>query len=157
MREFQSTHSMRSATKTPIMDKETGEQFQSTHSMRSATDGIPSILKKNYFNPRTPCGVRRNIGMQIRFQQRYFNPRTPCGVRPIRLRIGMTSELFQSTHSMRSATSTVFSFSATRSNFNPRTPCGVRPQINANSLKKFPLICISFSFKPTTNNIYSHI
>ena len=54
------------------------------------------------FNPRTPCGVRRNpkgnstAGI-------YFNPRTPCGVRPER-----------QLHAEGGM------------DFNPRTPCGVR-------------------------------
>ena len=90
---------------------------------------------RDYFNPRTPCGVRPCRLRQGSPCQTNFNPRTPCGVRP-----AMT--VFQNLR---------------RENFNPRTPCGVRLQINANLLKKFPLICISFSFKSTINSIYSHI
>ena len=77
-----------------------------------------------------------------------FNPRTPCGVRHVIFQSSMGTKLFQSTHSLRSATR---DFSAhggdeavsihallaecdrTRdktpepfSCFNPRTPCGVR-------------------------------
>ena len=81
------------------------EQFQSTHPLRGATNVIVTGLrgrgisihaplagcdekqmfvreKELYFNPRTPCGVRRlrqlfdNHGID-------FNPRTPCGVRLI--------------------------------------------------------------------------
>ena len=33
------------------------------------------------FNPRTPCGVRLQIGLGVGGQHD-FNPRTPCGVRP---------------------------------------------------------------------------
>ena len=79
----------------------------------------------------------------------YFNPRTPCGVR--RSGKGGTREAFefQSTHSMRSATKLerererpkLISIHALHAecdqktirqppaftNFNPRTPCGVRP------------------------------
>ena len=35
-----------------------------------------------YFNPRTPCGVRRN-GRDKHAHATNFNPRTPCGVRPL--------------------------------------------------------------------------
>ena len=78
-----------------------------------------------------------------------FNPRTPCGVR-LSVRLIMPPvELFQSTHSLRSATLrpsgapphgkvSIHALLAecdgawerllrTRSRFNPRTPCGVRP------------------------------
>ena len=55
-----------------------------------------------YFNPRTPCGVRRR-GRCSPTARGDFNPRTPCGVRP-----ECTPE-------------PPFWFY-----FNPRTPCGVR-------------------------------
>ena len=80
------------------------------------------------FNPRTPCGVRHNAGglhMSI-FRvsihallaecdindllqckgKRSFNPRTPCGVRQARSHEEWRGYVFQSTHSLRSATST---------------------------------------------------
>ena len=100
-----------------------------------------------YFNPRTPCGVRRHTaGQQPR--QAYFNPRTPCGVRrwPFATRSGRSG--FQSTHPLRGATQLVLQagtlslFQSTHplrgatleqkiqgrfgDDFNPRTPCGVR-------------------------------
>ena len=78
-----------------------------------------------------------------------FNPRTPCGVRPAPLIPAGCINLFQSTHSLRSATvSSVhrtvlinvsihallaecdfngFNGFNGQSGFNPRTPCGVRP------------------------------
>ena len=78
---FQSTHPMRGATKASSL-LFLPCTFQSTHPMRGATrlkerteDG------KNYFNPRTPCGVRPGNGLRIRWLY-HFNPRTPCGVRP---------------------------------------------------------------------------
>ena len=81
----------------------------------------------NNFNPRTPCGVRRDVdqcsfgfdiisihaplagcdrdgrGRQI-CRRHDFNPRTPCGVRR-----GGPRQMHGRHH------------------FNPRTPCGVRP------------------------------
>ena len=77
-----------------------------------------------------------------------FNPRTPCGVRRQQTGIVYGMELFQSTHSMRSATKvrmkvgdgisiSIHALHAecdivrkssllTSKNFNPRTPCGVQ-------------------------------
>ena len=79
-------------------------EFQSTHSLRSATFlSARCTLPKTGFNPRTPCGVRllpsRLIWLTAKFQSTHslrsatggqhvlpacfsgFNPRTPCGVR----------------------------------------------------------------------------
>ena len=83
-------------------------QFQSTHPMRGATNiPISCICIISYFNPRTPCGVRRRTNWQ-HYRMTDFNPRTPCGVRLL--------------GSPRTSTS--------RTNFNPRTPCGVRPNVS---------------------------
>ena len=83
-------------------------------------------------------------------KQKGFNPRTPCGVRlKVYINIAIISQ-FQSTHSLRSATvahttviyPTGVSIHALLAEcdgamglkavpipcFNPRTPCGVRPQ-----------------------------
>ena len=77
-----------------------------------------------------------------------FNPRTPCGVRPFTRGRAFSLTLFQSTHSLRSATKSgfrecfrvlvsihallaecdnLYRIGNTRLHgFNPRTPCGVR-------------------------------
>ena len=58
---------------------------------------------------------------------RCFNPRTPCGVRrnpPVKL---LGQRKFQSTHSLRSATRFGRYALLIVPGFNPRTPCGVRP------------------------------
>ena len=57
-----------------------------------------------------------------------FNPRTPCGVRPIMRGRACMPTLFQSTHSLRSATLVSFGIVNVPHGFNPRTPCGVRLQ-----------------------------
>ena len=64
-----------------------------------------------------------------------------------------------SIHALHAECDLVWEILATvpETNFNPRTPCGVRLQINANLLKKFPLICITFRFGQTICNIYFHI
>ena len=55
--------------------------FQSTYPVRGATPGVaaPGRFCIN-FNPRTPCGVRRQR-LGVLPHDRHFNPRTPCGVR----------------------------------------------------------------------------
>ena len=55
-----------------------------------------------------------------------FNPRTPCGVRPRYFMDSVKIGLFQSTHSLRSATNVMLYFQCSHHGFNPRTPCGVR-------------------------------
>ena len=83
------------------------------------------------FNPRTPCGVRpekrppRTVGTG-------FNPRTPCGVRHGPDTAVCVFFMFQSTHSLRSATRTGRGPNQETSGFNPRTPCGVRPATKNN-------------------------
>ena len=99
------------------------------------------------FNPRTPCGVRLHSRGWDSLLFR-FNPRTPCGVRRGLLSQSSNTFMFQSTHSVWSATFTVepvmvagqVSIHALRvecdftsgpsicgeAGFNPRTPCGVR-------------------------------
>ena len=102
-------------------------KFQSTHPVWGATCGwAKRPARTPYFNPRTPCGVRRHpawktpAGRKISIHaprvgcdrektaglqcERDFNPRTPCGVRP---------GVFRATLCLPA-------------NFNPRTPCGVR-------------------------------
>ncbi len=52
-------------------------QFQSTHSLRSATwDFTPASTHRESFNPRTPCGVRLRPTLYIATQQSksYFAP-----------------------------------------------------------------------------------
>ena len=101
---FQSTHPLRGATALIRSGAFTEKIFQSTHPLRGATlcyrlDGKPA----RYFNPRTPCGVRRSArSTETRMDD--FNPRTPCGVRPRRMCMRARCTKFQSTHPLRGAT-----------------------------------------------------
>ena len=118
--------------------------------------------------PRAGCDLHQFLALETR---RYFNPRTPCGVRRRCAELSKTDTAFQSTHPVRGATcgnvtatqNFVFQsthpvrgateiariepmnvfisihapragcdFSSQREtfdlkDFNPRTPCGVRP------------------------------
>ena len=56
---FQSTHPLRGATSL-ISQPSKMVEFQSTHPLRGATPGGgEQAWPYRYFNPRTPCGVRR--------------------------------------------------------------------------------------------------
>ena len=124
-------------------------RFQSTHSLRSATCqayGLPLYDEVSIHALLAECD-RRILSCRFRFPG--FNPRTPCGVRPSVSSVHRTALMFQSTHSLRSATcshcSGLFpvdvsihallaecdkqSMTTQRFStcFNPRTPCGVRP------------------------------
>ena len=123
-------------------------KFQSTHSLRSATDWSRRLL------PRLPVSIhalltecdRPLAGNAPNYQ--CFNPRTPYGVRRFITNPENASILFQSTHSLRSATLrrlrlrrrgrvsihalltecdlTNNERTTKRNSFNPRTPYGVR-------------------------------
>ena len=168
---FQSTHSLRSAT--TGCGSSTGSPVVSIHALLAECDQrrFHRLPRQSRFNPRTPCGVRQEYatanmedycfnprtpcGVRLRIfltalNLRRFNPRTPCGVRPNFLLVAGATTMFQSTHSLRSATEIerelkslgVVSIHALLAEcdggflqqrrpvqrFNPRTPCGVRHQ-----------------------------
>ena len=77
------------------------------------------------FNPRTPCGVRRNVPTR-QAPAANFNPRTPCGVRQGRGRDLQRHDRI-SIHAPRVGCDAACLATTTAATyFNPRTPCGVR-------------------------------
>ena len=125
-RVFQSTHSLRSATHAQ-QSARSGElvsihallaecdffrvvfttrvtEFQSTHSLRSATS------RTVFASPIPPVSIHAllaecDMPLLKQFGKKSgFNPRTPCGVRPWCLPEIDGAVMFQSTHSLRSAT-----------------------------------------------------
>mgnify|MGYP007129632154 CR=1 FL=1 len=50
-----------------------------------------------HFNPRSPCGERRQNAQQGLMDQNHFNPRSPCGERHHRFTWRLRSHQFQST------------------------------------------------------------
>ncbi len=79
-------------------------RFQSTHSLRSATKLKPLKKGNNYVSIHALLAECDFSGFVIQHQGYCFNPRTPCGVRlRATRRLTQTCE-FQSTHSLRSAT-----------------------------------------------------
>ena len=103
---------------------------------------------EDYFNPRTPCGVRplcndRNdsndifqsthplrgatVGLQQQPGHIAFQSTHPLrGATTYFIRMSRVLEKFQSTHPLRGATPCSKPFHLLLLNFNPRTPCGVR-------------------------------
>ena len=100
---FQSTHSLRSATRRSGLRK--AKSSVSIHALLAECDMVRSRSQKatSCFNPRTPCGVRLQP-RAVSGLGASFNPRTPCGVRPECGTSSRDNEVFQSTHSLRSAT-----------------------------------------------------
>ena len=123
---FQSTHSLRSATQSST-GEQPGNEFQSTHSLRSATGaGILSLVlyavsihallaecddRQEGAIDYAPVSIHALLAECDRLPSMTeceacrFNPRTPCGVRPSKKRARAATLKFQSTHSLRSATS----------------------------------------------------
>ena len=102
-KKFQSTHSLRSATGR-AGEKKTLMRV-SIHALLAECDTPTNRPQRGRgsFNPRTPCGVRHAKSGGHRGQPR-FNPRTPCGVRLNTEEEVVEEYVFQSTHSLRSAT-----------------------------------------------------
>ena len=71
----------------------------------------------------------RQYHQPARRAQEYFNPRTPCGVRRKSPEAHGQPQKFQSTHPVRGATGYRCKSYGDTNNFNPRTPCGVRQDI----------------------------
>ena len=146
---FQSTHSLRSATRPALSFEAWAKQFQSTHSLRSATSRLLFIrLYKKCFNPRTPCGVRPNLTSYTPAMRGFQSTHSLRSATWSTLKSGASFPVsihallaecdgcpgpriswlyrFQSTHSLRSATQDQQGLAGLAGCFNPRTPCGVR-------------------------------
>ena len=94
--------------------------------------GCGSGSPRRNFNPRAPCGARRDKSQGRRLDAD-FNPRAPCGARPVAsARFGTTTE-FQSTCPLRGTTERSHWAIVVSYNFNPRAPCGAR--LNADAIR----------------------
>ena len=151
---FQSTHSLRSATILRIICV-IQNRFQSTHSLRSATESREELEPEERVSIHALLAECDTGSQQLNKLKICFNPRTPCGVRLQYTEKVITDYLFQSTHSLRSATGLLYHWRTIKTvsihallaecdlrhavglwfkaGFNPRTPCGVRqftPMLN---------------------------
>ena len=126
VQKFQSTHSLRSATCGSSHLRRAWYSFNPRTPCGVRHHHRSYVRAENRFNPRTPCGVRPALAdldminmwvsihallaecdsfrEQDKRQDAGFNPRTPCGVRPFMKGRNGLPTLFQSTHSLRSAT-----------------------------------------------------
>ena len=105
-------------------------EFQSTHSLRSATCSPEAIRIQHDVSIHALLAECDTSNEQSSCSQHRFNPRTPCGVRLSQMFQFFIKFRFQSTHSLRSATEPQGIKSHEKTGFNPRTPCGVRPPPN---------------------------
>ena len=145
---FQSTHSLRSATHHRVALRKM--RHVSIHALLAECDAKPyqhSFLRHVSIHALlAECDNNRHERRALLVS---FNPRTPCGVRPFDEHNLSLFLMFQSTHSLRSATISpknkqhfydvsihallsecdALRFDSLRplKRFNPRTPCGVRP------------------------------
>ena len=79
-------------------------RFQSTHPLRGATIVLITVDKIIEISIHAPlAGCDQGAGKPPK-RRNYFNPRTPCGVRLIDWRSSPSLFLFQSTHPLRGAT-----------------------------------------------------
>ncbi len=56
-------------------------KFQSTHPMRGATRWSTAQVESEIISIHTPHAGCDNLGCRVLCYMRYFNPHTPCGVR----------------------------------------------------------------------------
>ena len=78
--------------------------FQSTHSLRSATRQYQDIPKNGFVSIHALLAECDRTRPRTSERWEGFNPRTPCGVRRFHSRRRCFATSFQSTHSLRSAT-----------------------------------------------------
>ena len=80
----------------------------------------------SYFNPHLPCGRRQQL-YHLSFGQKNFNPHLPCGRRLPSMLSKRSVAVFQSTPSLRKATTLPYNRFRPCFHFNPHLPCGRRP------------------------------
>ena len=79
-------------------------RFQSTHPLRGATRLTTDTPKNNLISIHAPLAGCDSRCSSSEIPNRYFNPRTPCGVRRAAVQGGRYGVEFQSTHPLRGAT-----------------------------------------------------
>ena len=128
VKRFQSTHPLRGATFLRI--RSASMPAISIHAPLAGCDSLHKVFyhTKATISIHAPlAGCDRSISSHRLSILINFNPRTPCGVRRQCNSDRRKSQQFQSTHPLRGATRPKIPIAPPISNFNPRTPCGVRP------------------------------
>ena len=125
---FQSTRPLRGATASASADLIV-PLFQSTHPLRGATKKATQVQPARRISIHAPLAGRDERGLPTdRAGSKDFNPRAPCGARRQRKGTAACARKFQSTRPLRGATSALPPFSTAPHYFNPRAPCGARQQ-----------------------------
>ena len=115
----------------------------SIHALLAECDVLhpPLLSDARSFNPRTPCGVRRQPPDNKETIES-FNPRTPCGVRLL-LDSSPGKACIVSIHALLAECDQwTMATSRRPTSFNPRTPCGVR-------LRGSICLSVEFQFQST--------
>ena len=123
---FQSTHSLRSATKFLVGSWLNDDV--SIHALLAECDsGDSAELLKELVSIHALLAECDSLASSISAVKDCFNPRTPCGVRHGEAYI-VVGEFEVSIHALLAECDSASTLrSATPWCFNPRTPCGVRP------------------------------
>ena len=125
---FQSTHSLRSATRPDCADDRQG--WVSIHALLAECDkDLIQFIDANRVSIHALLAECDRPYASPSKGRCCFNPRTPCGVRQELRGSFERIDPFQSTHSLRSATCDEVAAVLRRNGFNPRTPCGVRRHV----------------------------
>ena len=90
------------------------------------TDNVEVALDE--FQSTHPVWGETYRSIQYPIRRFYFNPLTPCGVRPCVEKISPVPVGFQSTHPVWGETIKFAGMTGKPADFNPLTPCGVRLQ-----------------------------
>ena len=135
--EFQSTLPMRGAT-SQSRPSLTAEGFQSTLPMRGATGVLYRCWQSQRISIHAPhAGSDAAKPARGRIKPVYFNPRSPCGERRQRRR-GRARVSDISIHAPHAGSDTLFAlYVSDLVNFNPRSPCGERPNAAQRTLFVF--------------------
>ncbi len=101
---FQSTRPLRGATCSFFCCQQSA--FISIHAPLAGRDARTrsTLVLSSHFNPRAPCGARRQGQNHEDHRLRHFNPRAPCGARPGGRAVMQEDVAFQSTRPLRGAT-----------------------------------------------------
>ena len=101
-----SIHALLAESDPPLPPAGGGRQI-SIHALLAESDlrSCFPLCRSGHFNPRSPCGERHCLLCFCASTAWNFNPRSPCGERPLRSGNNHQTHEFQSTLSLRRATS----------------------------------------------------
>ena len=102
------------------------DRFQSTRPMRGATDRRPRTADRVSISIHAPHAGRDNLRMRSTVPNQHFNPRAPCGARRNSCILSKISHHFNPRAPCGARRTPISSIRRRESDFNPRAPCGAR-------------------------------